>query len=175
MDYGYTDPHRCDTGDCSSRESPAIIAASSPPVGDGRGFVGMGLYHVARLLHSCEKRNVFRMNILFDMNIVQILVLGFIITALIFVNGAINLRAGTYTFIPLFWINAIGASLVGWSIARKTDSCEKGFLSISARWLRCVGKDSLVYLCWNQLAILIVTKIMIHIVGDSVSVPVCIR
>ena len=135
-------------------------------------FVGMGLYHAARLLHSCEKKNAFRVNSLFDMNIVQIFVAGLIITALIFANGAINLRAGTYAFIPLFWINAIGASLIGWSIARKIDSCEKGILSMPARWLRRVGKDSLVYLCWNQLAILIVAKIMIHIVGDSVSVPV---
>ena len=172
MDYGYADSYWCDTGDYFSRESPAIVATSSPPVGDGPAFVGMGLYHAARLLHSCEKKNAFRVNSLFDMNIVQIFVAGLIITALIFANGAINLRAGTYAFIPLFWINAIGASLIGWSIARKIDSCEKGILSIPARWLRRVGKDSLVYLCWNQLAILIVAKIMIHIVGDSVSVPV---
>lgn len=41
-----------------------------------------------------------------------------------------------------------------------------------ARWLRRVGKDSLVYLCWNQLAILIVTTLMAHIGGESISAPV---
>lgn len=135
-------------------------------------FVGMGLYHAARLLHSFEKRNVFGMNTLFDMNIVQILVVGFIITALIFMNGAVNLRAGTYAFIPLFWLNAIGESLVGWSIARKIDSCSEGVLSLSASWLRQVGKNSLVYLCWNQLVILIVTKFMAVSFGRSISVPI---
>ena len=150
---------------------PSLLPHRLPWAMDA-AFVGMGLYHTARLLHSCEKRNAFRMNILFDMNIVQIFVIGFIITALIFVNGDINLRAGTYAFTPLFWINAIGASLVGWSIARKIDSCEKGFLSMPARWIRRVGKDSLVYLCWNQLAILIVTKIMAHIGGESISASV---
>lgn len=127
---------------------PSLLPHRLPWAMDA-AFIGMGLYHTARLLHSCEKRNTFRMNMIFDMNIVQIFVIGFIITALIFLNGAINLRAGTYAFIPLFWINAIGTSLVGWSIARKIDSCEKGILSMPARWLRRVGKDSLVYLCWN--------------------------
>ena len=133
-------------------------------------FVGMGLYHAARLLHGCEVRSAFRMNAFFDMRVTQILVSGFVVTLLIFVNGAVNLRSGTYACIPLFWLNAIGASLVGWSIARRLDSCKQGALSAAAVWLRRVGRDSLVYLCWNQLVILIVTKIMAFTFGKSIPV-----
>ena len=150
---------------------PSLLSYRLPWAMD-TAFVGMGLYHTARLLHNYEKRGSSRKNTLFDMNGVQIFMVGVIITALIFVNGAVNLRVGTYAFIPLFWINAIGASLVGWSIARKIDSCEKRIFSMPAIWLRRVGKDSLVYLCWNQLAILIVTKIVAYVGGRVISTPV---
>lgn len=42
LDCGYTDLHRCNTGDCFSRESPAIAAFSSPSVGDGYSFCRNG-------------------------------------------------------------------------------------------------------------------------------------
>ena len=119
-------------------------------------FVGIGLYHTARLLKTWENKIPVK---IFDLKLIWIFVVGICTTALIFVNGYINLRAGSYAIIPLFWVNAIAASLVGWSISKYIDNSTSSIWKLIARGLRHVGKNSLVYLCWNQLVILLVMKL----------------
>lgn len=115
-------------------------------------FVGMGLFHAARLMRLYESKLIIDP---FKLPLGLTALCGVIITILIFVNGAVNLRVGTYAHIPLFWVNAIGASLVGWNVSRYIDRWQGKCGAHPVSWLRSVGKDSLVYLCWNQMVILV--------------------
>ena len=85
------------------------------------------------------------------------IIVGAITTFLIFLNGYVNMREGKYAWIPLFWVNVLLAIFVGISISKLIDrwlrNCK---LKV---WLLGVGKNSIVYLCLNQIVILCVTKI----------------
>ena len=135
---------------------PSIMGGYRLPWAMDAAFVGIGLYHTARLLKTWENKIPVK---IFDLKLIWIFVVGICTTALIFFNGYINLRAGSYAIIPLFWVNAIAASLVGWSISKYIDNSTSSIWKLIARGLRHVGKNSLVYLCWNQMVILLVMKL----------------
>ena len=81
---------------------------------------------------------------------------GAAIVGLIFVNSPVNMREGKYGFIPLFWLNAVGASVVLWNASRLLFSfCTKSgsVLASCCTVIRMIGQRSLTFLCLNQLAI----------------------
>lgn len=135
---------------------PGIMGGHRLPWAADTALVGIGLYHTARILKTYENKIPVK---IFDLKPIWLLMIGICTSVSIFVNGYINLRAGSYAIIPLFWVNAIAASLVGWSLSKYIDNSTGTILKLLARWLRYVGKNSLVYLCWNQMIILLVMKL----------------
>lgn len=131
---------------------PNILAFRLPWAMDV-AFVGIGIYHIACLLHKLED-NV-HIHKVFHMNWFTIFCVALIDTVLIFQNRYVNMRTGQYGFIPLFWLNAILLIIVGWNITRKLSelSGKNRMLQIVINGLKDIGKNSIVYLCLNQFII----------------------
>lgn len=126
-------------------------------------FVGIGLYHIAHIIK--ESKSKFCNKIL-NLNIFQTLGLAGVIVILIFKNGYINMRNGTYANIPLFWINAIVAILVGWNMCRiiNRQCSEIPFLNECLKGIKYIGKNSITFLCLNQIVIIFVNRIFENII-----------
>lgn len=68
-------------------------------------------------------------------------------------NVAVNLRGNKYGNIALFYINAVGITLLLWGLSEKYVHFA-GKTRLCA-YLESIGRDSLVYLCTNQALITI--------------------
>ena len=117
-------------------------------------MVGVGLFHIAYCMRS--KMNHKNVSKLFDLDKWQLIVVGGLVTVLIFVNDSINMRTGDYACIPLFWVNAVTTIVIGINLSRKMLHCKLKFLVPINKYLQDCGEKSIVYLGFNQLAILIV-------------------
>lgn len=124
-------------------------------------FVGLGLYWIG----NKTAKNQDKLKSVLNMPLLLCIILGILEVKLILSNGYINMREGTYAFIPLFWVNAILSIFIGISLSKKVENAIKG--TIMARWLISIGRDSIVYLCWNQLVIKVVTTVFGHFVSIS--------
>lgn len=89
-------------------------------------------------------------------------VLMIINVILTFCNGYVNIKMGWHAFVPLTWINAfIGITslyLFSVFVANK--------LSFMVKPLSFVGRNSIVYLCLNQLVIMILTMLIGAPIGN---------
>lgn len=131
------------------------------PLALDTAFVGLGLFCIGHLLRKIEiikkldRIGLFWTVLMTGVNIV-----------LVMKNGYVNMRIGTYGCIPLFWINAVLSTLILWKYSKLVWSMlsssiyGKGMCNYFCR----VGKNSMIYLAFNQLAIFIATLIII-IVG----------
>ena len=109
-------------------------------------FVGVGLMHIGRTLRRFESRIV-------GMKWYQLLFFGALTAFSIFRSDPVNMRTNVYpgAFI-LFWVNAVAACVVGACLANKTDLLLKN--SFAGRYLRSVGRNSVIYVIFNQLTII---------------------
>ncbi|MCD8334424.1 MAG: acyltransferase family protein [Clostridiales bacterium] len=114
-------------------------------------FVGLGLYHIARLLINSPDKWEKK---LFHLPLTSALLLGGA-TFLIFLNGYINMRTGTYAIIPLFWVNAVLATLTGLNLSRHMDDRIGRKGNALLRCVKTMGRNSITFLCLNQLVILL--------------------
>lgn len=113
--------------------------------------VGVGLIHTGYLAKQyLYKGNVDAMK---TQNVFLTIATGGIVTILIFTNDVVNLRTGEYGNIPLFWINSTGASVVGLQIAVWLSQCRNKILYPIISFVKRVGRNSIIYLCLNQLAL----------------------
>ena len=115
--------------------------------------VGLGLYWLGQISKKYENK----LEKIYNMNWFQILIVGAITTGLIFVNEYVNMREGKYGFLPLFWINAWLSICLGISISKlicKTDKIE---------WLTYIGRNSIVYVCLNQIVIQVLCKVFSYV------------
>ena len=119
------------------------------PYSLGAAFVGVGLLHIGWCLY-----NIHNVTMIFNMNIKKIIVLLIGTIVLIFLNGNVNMRLGQYSIVPLFWINAILATVVGINLCKILE--EKNF-KFGLKRLSYIGQNSIVYVCLNQLTIIFVT------------------
>lgn len=128
------------------------------PFAMGPSFVGLGLFHLARVMRCYREGIVY--NRIMRVPVVAYIIGGVVVTISIFLNGYINMRMGEYACIPLFWINAMGSIIVGllWS-----KLLTEKFRNKLVLWLTNVGKNSIVYLCLNQLVILLLNKCIEYI------------
>lgn len=121
-------------------------------------MVGVGLFHIGYLFRSCEGKIMIKK----VMNLPKAVCLlwAVFIALLIFVNGEINMRNGEYSIIPLFWINAIGAIIVGINISKYIVAWKNKCKLFSAfcELIMRVGKNSIVYVCLNEIIILFVSE-----------------
>lgn len=127
-----------------------IILPFKLPFSLGAAFVGVGFMHIGWLCFHKEKGRQ-----LIHMGIGRSVLLGAVITMLIFVNGNVNMRIGVYACVPLFWINAVCATLVGINISR---FCEICFMKSIINELEYIGRNSIIYVCLNQLIIMLVVN-----------------
>ena len=122
------------------------------------GMVGVGLYEIGKLLKE-------KWNKLLDLNSLISSLAFVLFSALGFVNGYVNLRQGLYSIWPLFWINAVGMTISLWNLSRLVYGwvTEKKLLEKPLAWIRGIGRDSIIYLCLNQLMILIAKRLVFYL------------
>jgi len=128
----------------------------------GAALVGLGFLHAGRVFSRWALKMPFYKAYKYRRFI--IIVCGFVIAAAISFNGSVNMRTGVYGCIPLYWVNATGASILGVSIAKDISQhieC-KGYKKID-KYIRTIGEDSIVYLGFNQIVIFSLNKIFLGI------------
>ena len=118
-------------------------------------FTGVGLMYIGNLI-KIYKNNKY-VNKILNMNNLCTVILFLISIFLISVNTYINMRIGEYGILPLFWINAILSSLIILLFSKKmnkylNNNIKEFFVSI--------GKNSIIYLCLNQIVISVINKII---------------
>lgn len=126
-------------------------------------FVGAGFIYIGQLVRKYW--NSFQIKRLFNLRLGILSILLIVNGAFAFVNSYVNMRIGMYGFIPLFWINAITAIIIYWNISKRIDASDH--LNLLKKFLRQIGKNSIVYLCLNQLVILIIDKFFTRVIGKS--------
>ena len=118
------------------------------------GFVALGYY-----LHQEMKRKIVQKAFNFTL---PICVIAFFINGILgLLNGYVNMRVGTYGIVLVFWFNAIIAILVYWNGSRLLYQYMEVRKHKGLNWIQEIGKNSIVYLCLNQLVILVLSKILI--------------
>ena len=130
------------------------------PYALGPALVGLGLYCIGYLCRKYEDQKL--LHFAFHLPWLPNLILAALTTALIFVNGYINMRTETYATIPLFWINALLSVVVGVNFSKQIyPRIQNNWIG---RWLMGMGRDSIVYVCLNQIVIL-VFYVVVYAVG----------
>lgn len=128
------------------------------PLALDTAFVGLGLFYVGFILRRVEFTKKFD-----RISLPWVFLLSAIELVMILKNGYINMRTGTYGFIPLFWINAVLSTMILWKIAKGIwailNQCTYG--KRICRYFCDVGRNSMIYLSFNQLAIFISTCLVI--------------
>ena len=151
--------------------APKILPFRLPWALDA-AFVGIGFFHIARAIKGTKAERILHIKLW------QALLTGVFFSALIMVCPRINMRTGNYGVYLPFWINALGAIIAGWNIARYVEGLlVRGKIGKTvATWLKGIGKNSIVYLCLNQIVILIVMYVfeMAGINGFNAKVPILI-
>lgn len=131
------------------------------PLALDTAFVGLGLFYIGHLLHEIEF-----IKQLDKIGLSWIVLMTVVDLVLVMKNGYVNMRIGAYGCVPFFWINAVLSTTILWKYSRFVWS----ILSLSiygkgvCNYFCRVGKNSMIYLAFNQLAIFIATSIII-IVG----------
>lgn len=151
--------------------SPAVLPSRLPWALDA-AFVGTGFFHIARMIKGSKAEKIL------NLKLWQTLLIGAVISGSIMVCPKINMRTGNYGWYFTFWINALAAIVVGWNISRYVGLFFANVKALSAisEWLNGVGRNSIIYLCLNQVVILVVTKLfdMIGFKGLIVKIPIFI-
>ena len=139
--------------------APTVLPFRLPWALDA-SFVGMGFFHVARIIKGTKAEKIF------ELKFWQALMIGVIISVSIMICPKINMRTGNYGWYVPFWINALGAIIAGWNLSRYVEKLFKhdGVLEKIGLWFKDIGKNSIVYLCLNQTVIVAVTKVL-YLVG----------
>lgn len=121
-------------------------------------MVGILFYHIARML-KCYSGDRF-IDKLFHMNLAEGIILTGLCVVSIFFNGEVNMRTGSYATVVVSLLNAVVASLLLWNLAQFVyEKLQKTHLGKEInKNLEYIGKNSIVYVCLNQLVILGVHK-----------------
>ncbi len=120
--------------------------------------VGVGLFYLGVITKRYMELECIRKYI-FDASGVCIFFYVVMATGIILINGYVNMRAGIYSNIILFWLGVVFAIFAGISISKLVYSMIKG--TVLCEWLISVGRESIVYVCLNQLVILVFKNISI--------------
>lgn len=104
-------------------------------------LVGLGFIHIGRLLWSRIKTVECKLAYLIPLSALSVV--------LIFCNGYVSMRTNTYSNEMLFWLNAVFSSSIGLIWIKKISAKSRLF----ERNFGFLGRNSIVYLCMNQLVI----------------------
>ena len=136
-----------------------LVLPFTLPFAMSSAFVGLGLFQIGVLIKAFSQSDVYQklkqlkpaikcLEILFALSLTSVLVL---------LNGAVNMRDGRYSVIPLFWVNATLATALGMIISSIWMKQIK--VHLLNQYICSIGRESIVYLCLNQLVILILKKL----------------
>lgn len=116
-------------------------------------LVGVGLMYVGKIIQ--KKKELLELR--WQVTIIVALIIG----TLININDPVDMNGGTYSNIILFWLNAVGATIVGLNWSRYF--CEKLPDNMISDFISWIGNNSIIFLCCNHIPILVVSKILIRI------------
>ncbi len=131
-----------------------------PPLGLDAALVGLGFYHLGRMFKKLDLKDHKLMNL----SIVEATLLGCIGIISAYYSGYVNMRTGNYSFIPLFWMNSILIITALWNICKILNV---GLNKTKVyKYITNIGKDSMVYLCLNQLIIRFLVFLLQYFIID---------
>lgn len=151
--------------------APTILPIRLPWAMDA-AFAGIGFFHIAGLIRGTKVERIL------SLKLWQAVLIGVLFSVSIMVCPKINMRTGNYGWYFPFWFNALGAIIGGWNLALYIEHffmhCKP--LRVVSDYMKGIGRNSIVYLCFNQVVILAVTKAldMIGINGIAAKIPVLI-
>lgn len=117
------------------------------------GMVGVAFYQVGGIIHK-KQAQLEKVSLVYTVfSIILFSCLGLI-------NDYVNLRMGYYGIWPLFYVSAIGLSLAFWNMFRLVHIkfYRKRVLDRALSVIEIMGRDSIVFLCLNQLIILLLSE-----------------
>lgn len=117
------------------------------PFALGPAMVGVGLIHIG----VCAKPFMSR---LAELKPLWVVVLGAVGAAIGVWEGYVSMRTDSYPMISMFWVAAVINSVFYLNLARMLQSRFPS--GIFTEWLGGMGRDSMVYLIFNQPAIKVV-------------------
>lgn len=124
------------------------------PLAFGQGCAGVGFYTVGLLL----KKNWQKLS---DLGIFTVCIMAILAVGLILFNGKVNIRVGKYGIVPLFFINASLSTTVVLLLMQKLEKCRSGGV---LRWIKkelsYIGANSIIYMCMNELSVILFTKVL---------------
>lgn len=124
------------------------------PYAMSAAMVGVGLFHMGYLMRKYE--NTPFMKHIFHMPFYEWFLCTVTVTFLIFQNGYINMPSETYDEVLFFWINVSLAVIVGLNLSKFVYKLTHN--TYICKWLCSIGRNSIVYVCLNQLLILFAKK-----------------
>lgn len=122
-------------------------------------MVGTGLMHIGYQIKLHKNRKIIMK--LLDMKFFCWIILSILTVILIFVNGYVNMRTENYAIIPLFWINAVLATLIGFNASKFFNNLFKESKIISI--IKDIGCNSITYVCLNQIILLTIQVCIVRI------------
>ena len=119
-------------------------------------FVGLGFLYFGKLFKDYSDCSFIQK--ISNLNYVENFLLILFNAILCFANGYINMRKGSYGFVLLFWVNALTAIIAYWNLTKNISCliCKYDFEKCLSP-LKKIGSNSIIYLCLNQLVILVVS------------------
>lgn len=140
-----------------------ILFPFTLPFALGPSFVGIGLYYLGYLFRKHQGKRVI--TIIMNLSWIPTIIFGVITTILIFLNGYINMREEQYSIVPLFWTNALFSIVVGINFSKLIYRyIQNRFIG---NWLISIGKNSIIYVCLNQVVIMLVRQLIGIIVASK--------
>ena len=125
------------------------------PYGLDIAFVGVGLMYLGELFQLNRECPVVKQ--LLNMECLKYILLKILSIVFIFSNSYINMRQGKYGIIPFFWLNILLSVFSG---LRLSTYIEQFFPKIISKALVYCGKNSIVFVCLNQLPIYLMNRSM---------------
>ncbi len=135
-----------------------VILPVTFPYAIGCSFVGLGLYYIGYIIEQFERKIESIGNSVIELPLKYNIILSIVTTFFIFMNGYINMRMGYYANIFLFWLNALFSIVVGLNFAKLFYDKIKG--TAISKWLMSIGKNSIIYVCLNEIVLLSLDKIL---------------
>ncbi len=124
------------------------------PFGLDAAMIGLGLIHIGRVLRD-NAGMIFKVSFVYSC-------LGIVFFSVLSIKSDyINMRTGQYGTLVMFWINSIGMTLSLWNFFRSIDTFINNHVKIiKMKWPYNIGRDSIIYLCFNQLMIRVTSKVL---------------
>ena len=130
-------------------------------------FVGLGFYYLGNVFKkNTDKKIVDR---ILNPGTIEMIILSIVNFGIIMYNKSVNMRTAKYDFVPLFWLNAVLAIIIGMRLCKII--CNNSSSSIIQKCIQVIsdiGINGLIYVCINQLIITINARILEKVIKSRV-------